>query len=247
MATLAPYQRIARSLRDQIVGGVYKPGAALPSVREITAEEETSKATVEKALRILKDEKLIESHAGVGLVVTEHTRVNAPRDMFLRTTGLSQGIRLPNEKTEFKYVGYNKAPRQLAPLLNVAFRADVLSRTRIIKRSGTPIMMASSWYPKEYEEVAPKLLKRESIPEGTPKYVAEQLGTTLGKGNDRISMDRLPPDVAWDLEVAPDDQVLYIENQVLSTDGRVIEVGAYHLVQGHDVRYDYELMHEESE
>lgn len=242
---LAPYERIARSLRDQIIGGVYAPGTTLPSVRTLQDDEQTSKATVEKALRVLKDERLIETQPGVGLTVIENTRADTPRDMFLRTTGLAADIRLANEKSEYRHIGLNDAPAPLAPLLGVPKFSQVVHRSRVIYRSGSPIALATSWYPLEYREQAPKLMKRDRIPEGTPLYIANAIGATLDKGHDRISTDLLDPRSAHDLRMAAGDTVLYIESKVIATDGRIIEVGAYHFAQGVDVEYDYELLHEE--
>ncbi len=241
--TLAPYERIARSLRDQIVGGVHAPGEMLPSVREIQAEEGTSKATVEKALRVLKDQNLVETRPGSGLVVVDHTRVNTPRDMFLRTTALAEDIRLPNEKSEYRHVGLNNAPGPVAELLEVPKNSKLVTRARIIKRSERPIMLATSWFPLEYRELAPKLVESDRIPQGTPKYVAECLGTGLARGHDRITIDVLDQKAALWLGQADGDRVLYIESKVVSTDDRTLEVGVYHLIPGLDVEYGYELVH----
>ena len=242
---LAPYERIARSLRDQIVGGVYEPGTLLPSVREIQGEEGTSKATVEKALRVLKDERLVETRPGAGLAVVAPAKIDTPRDMFLRTTALAGDIRLANEKSEYRHVGLNNAPAPVAELLDVPKNSKVVNRARVIKRSGRPVMLATSWFPLEYREIAPKLVKRDRIPQGTPKYVAECLGTNLAQGHDRITIDQLDPQAAFELGQSDGDRVLYIENKVMSSDGRLIEVGVYHMIPGLDVEYDYELMHEE--
>lgn len=239
---IAPYQRVARMLRDQIVGGVYQPGDALPSVRQVMEQEGISKATAEKALRMLRNDGLVETRPGVGVVVRDNKRVNAPRDMFLRTTGLAEDIRLKNEQSEFLHVGYNDAPPKIADALGIAHGAKAVCRQRLIRRSGNTIMFATSWFPYEYGEQAPKILERERIPNGTPKYVAECLGKQLSKGTDEIQSVRVDYDSASALGVAPGSPALMITSQVTATDGTLIEYGGYTMRELHTVSYDYELL-----
>ena len=68
-AEIPPYQRIAKEIRDQIVAGVYAPGDRIPSTRELVDREGVAKATVDKVMRVLKEDHLVESKPGVGLVV----------------------------------------------------------------------------------------------------------------------------------------------------------------------------------
>ncbi|MGI5398091.1 GntR family transcriptional regulator [Streptomyces sp. CA-135486] len=63
------YEYVAARLRDGISGGQYRAGKLLPRQRELVDIFGVSRATVAKALDLLKDEGLIESRQGSGMWV----------------------------------------------------------------------------------------------------------------------------------------------------------------------------------
>lgn len=69
----AGYVRIARELRDRITAGAdgYRPGDQLPTLPELSAAYRVSEPTVRQALRILREEGLIETRARAGTRVRE--------------------------------------------------------------------------------------------------------------------------------------------------------------------------------
>lgn len=241
---MAPYQRIARSLRDQIVGGVIAPGERIPSTRELVDREGVAKATIDKAMRVLREDGLVEPVAGVGLMVKHHSRVDAPKDMFLRTQGVTPKMRLPNERSEFRHAGYDQASERVATALGVPKFSPVVIRSRLIRRSETPTYIATSWFRAELGELAPKLLVNEPIPEGTANYVQAATGSKLTKGRDIVSIDRLDVKLGWELAVGRDEPVLFVQSCWYDSDGDVVEFGAYHIVEGRELSYEYELTNE---
>jgi GntR family transcriptional regulator len=64
-----PSRQVAAYLRAQIQAGVLPPGAPLPSILRLSQEHEVATNTIRKALRILKDEGLIETVIGYGTFV----------------------------------------------------------------------------------------------------------------------------------------------------------------------------------
>jgi len=66
------YERVAAELREAIFSGSLRPGAPLPTERELTASFGVSRATVRDALRALKSEGLVCSN-GTRTVVAEGT------------------------------------------------------------------------------------------------------------------------------------------------------------------------------
>lgn len=241
MDETAPYKRIAKELRDQIVAGVFKPGDLIPSTRELVEQEGVAKATVDKAIRNLKDDHLVESRPGVGLVVREHKRVDGPKDMFLRSTGLSQDIRLPNQKSTFLHCGLNDLPKEVAAAMDLPAFSKAVQRMRRIERSGSVVNLATSWYPPEFADLAPRLTKRQRIANGTPSYLAETLGRTLAQGIDTVEAQHADAFLVEHLHVQPDDPVLYISSRLTDTEGRLIEYGVYHYRTNAQVSYQYGL------
>jgi DNA-binding GntR family transcriptional regulator len=65
------YERIADELRTGIRGGKYAPGSRLPSKSELKAAHGTSDGPVNEAIRILRDEGLVETRQGSGTFVCD--------------------------------------------------------------------------------------------------------------------------------------------------------------------------------
>lgn len=242
MTEMPPYKRIAKTIRDQIVAGVYGVGDRIPSTRELVETEGVAKATVDKVMRQLKDDDLVESRPGVGLVVKDHKRVDGPQDMFMRSTGLGKNIRLPGEKSILLYCGLNDLPKQVAEAMDLPPYSKAIQRFRRIERNGHPICLCSSWYPPEYAEIAPKLLEAKRIPQGTPSYLAECLGVTISEGSDTAEAHEADATLAEELGLTLRAPVLAIASRLTSPDGRLLEYGVYQYRARAQVSYRYSLI-----
>lgn len=64
------YRQLAAILRKRIENGELPPGRPIPSKRALRQEHGVSGQTVDKAVRILKDEGLVRTVPGLGLFVT---------------------------------------------------------------------------------------------------------------------------------------------------------------------------------
>ena len=65
------YRQLANILREQIASGQVPPGRRLPSKLSIRQQWGVSQNTTERALKLLRDEGLIETSLGRGLFVTQ--------------------------------------------------------------------------------------------------------------------------------------------------------------------------------
>ena len=65
------YRQLANILREQIASGQVPPGRRLPSKLSIRQQCGVSQNTTERALKLLRDEGLIETSLGRGLFVTQ--------------------------------------------------------------------------------------------------------------------------------------------------------------------------------
>jgi GntR family transcriptional regulator len=63
--------QIAADMRAKIEAGEYSADVALPSIEKLAEEYGVATGTVQRALRILKQEGLIESQPGYGTFVAE--------------------------------------------------------------------------------------------------------------------------------------------------------------------------------
>ena len=68
---LPPYRRVAAALRDKIESGELLPGEQIPPVPQLTETYGVSRNTALRALRVLRDEGLIEVQQGWGAFVAE--------------------------------------------------------------------------------------------------------------------------------------------------------------------------------
>jgi len=64
------YSRVAAELRREIAEGVVKPGARLPPARDLAAVMGVNQNTMFRALRILRDEGILDFQRGRGISVS---------------------------------------------------------------------------------------------------------------------------------------------------------------------------------
>lgn len=69
---LPPYLRLAAGLRRKIEQGELLPGEQVPSLDRLASDYRVSRATAQKAIKILIDEGLIETRPRWGAFVAEH-------------------------------------------------------------------------------------------------------------------------------------------------------------------------------
>jgi GntR family transcriptional regulator len=91
------YSRVAAELRREIAEGEVKPGARLPPARDLAAVMGVNQNTMFRALRILRDEGILEFQRGRGISVSG----NAP--------GLSDVVSRCRELLGYSiHLGYKK-------------------------------------------------------------------------------------------------------------------------------------------
>jgi GntR family transcriptional regulator len=64
-----PYLQLAAILRKKIESGEIPPGRAIPSLTALEAEYELARDTIRKAIKVLRDEGLVETVVGMGIFV----------------------------------------------------------------------------------------------------------------------------------------------------------------------------------
>jgi len=69
MPMLPPYERVAADLREKIAAGEYPPGTLLPSRAALRHLYAVSDTVLDKAMAMLRREKLTETVAGIGVYV----------------------------------------------------------------------------------------------------------------------------------------------------------------------------------
>ncbi|MCO1338365.1 GntR family transcriptional regulator [Kocuria polaris] len=153
-------QRILAGLREWISSA--PAGAQLPSTRTLVAQYEASPVTVQKALRKLTEQGLVESQPGVGTFVRT-VRTSRPHDYAWQTTALgSPQQRLPQISAAMRtapndvislHAGY--PDKELLPerLVRAAFARTGRSEAAVSRPPAAGLPDLQSWFAAELGQV----------------------------------------------------------------------------------------------
>ncbi|MEU0844435.1 GntR family transcriptional regulator [Streptomyces sp. NPDC005962] len=178
--TQLKYEQIADHLRARITEGEFGPGDLLPSGRELTAQFGVSRATVVKAMDVLRNDGVVVARQGAGFTVVE-TPVARPAGRRRTTDRVTEG-------RPFKRLGAptKEAPSsQIADAMGLPEGAHALRRARLVLLDeGDPYTLVAAWFPMDVADACPRLGMKGPIAEGTTNYVARCIGRTPVKGVD---------------------------------------------------------------
>jgi GntR family transcriptional regulator len=235
MAIDAPrpeYMQVADALRAAIEAGEWEPGALIPPEPELATRYGTTRATVNRALSILRAEGLIRPRQGRGTTVRplpvlrrdgagrqrrearEEGQARGAFDAEIRRHGLE-----PRTDADVRQVS---APAGIAELLGVEEGAMVLARRREMYASGEPVQMATSYIPLDIAEGTP-IAEQDTGPGGIYSRFAE-LGHDPVAFGETVRIRRPADDEARFLGMDLDQRVIAIRRTAATAEGRVIEV-----------------------
>lgn len=123
LAAAAPYHRVKRFLKAELAQGRWRPGALMPSEAELVAQFGVSRMTVNRALRELQTEGLIDRVQGVGTFAAQLYRVSST--LTIRDLHEEIEARGHRHHAEVHLTREERAPRELAQQLGLAIGAPV--------------------------------------------------------------------------------------------------------------------------
>jgi DNA-binding GntR family transcriptional regulator len=139
------YAQVIDELRRRIESGEYPPGSLLPSEHQLSEEFGMVRATVVRALRLLRDDGWIETQQGKGSYVRGRPALadlNAQRpgeDALNRDEADEAGDPIET--------GTATPPPRIAALLGLAADAGVIARRRLVRLDGGPSELVTWWVP----------------------------------------------------------------------------------------------------
>ena len=215
------HEQIAAELRDQILSGDLAPGTQIPSTAQLVARFDAANATIQRALRNLKDEGFLDSRVGKGVYV------RAARPFVVDVAAY-----LP-PGDGFRYDLLDVAT--VTPPHDVAIALRLLSddgtavcRRRILRHDGVPVELSASYYPADLVAGTP-LARPGKVRGGAPTVLAD-LGMPERAFTDRVSA-RQPTTEEVNLLELPDGVPILRQLRTVLTDGnRPVEVSV--LVKG---------------
>ena len=218
------YLQIANHLRDLIIRGELEPGDEVPSERVITEEWKVSRPTATRALAALRVEGLVEARQGSGTYVRRQPALyRRARDRYTRARATGK-IYTAGEWAKIVDAGVQGAPADVALALEIEPGSDAIARRRITHEGDAPVEVSTSWFRREVGQVAPLLLERERIKEGTVAYVERSTGRRAVTATDRVTA-RLATERERQELAIPDGvaAVLLVHHTTFDVDGEPIE------------------------
>lgn len=175
---VAAYARIAEDLRGKITSHDIKPGGQLPSELELRSQYNASRNTVLDAIKLLKDEGLVETRPGQGWFARVRIApfVNAidwtDDDAIAQAKALGRSPRATPPT-----VNLQAASPEIAGRLHVPPGAEMIVRCQEWLLDEVPWKLQAVWCSKaHFDAGARQLLVAENIAEGLGAYLQHELG-----------------------------------------------------------------------
>jgi len=220
------YRQIAKDLRAQVESGKLGPGQQLQTEIELRDHYTASRNTIRDAIKLLIAWGLVETRPGQGTFVVQKI------DPYVTTlTGSAKVPRLYGEVDDSAageiaggaggerlffstdpQVEIQKAPADVAGLLEIAEGSQVISRHQKRSIDGTPYSMQTSFYPMGFVlKGADRLIQADDIAIGTMKYLEQTLGLKQVGYRDWITVRTADSTEAAFFSLPPDGQVSVFE------------------------------------
>jgi GntR family transcriptional regulator len=223
-------ERIAAEIRKAIMSGEWEPGCRVPTNGELRAQFATSNVTVQRALQILKDEKLLEGKTGVGVFVRSEGAQTITPAHYIAPSEPGQPYRWLTEAAKRQQVGKYRMlevaevvpPVEVARALRLEEGQTAMLRSRVGFLNDQPAELVHSYYPLELAR-GTRLADRRLIPGGSPAVLLE-LGYPTRSQDDAVGARPATTDEYEALEIPRDVPVLEVFRVVYSDDEKPIEV-----------------------
>ncbi|GAB2828237.1 GntR family transcriptional regulator [Streptomyces daliensis] len=240
------HQRIAADLRDEIMSGDLAPGAKLPSTAQLKERFGASNATVQKALQLLKDERLVLGRAGAAVTVREHRQRTMRPASYMAPAASGEPYRWLSEaeklggraRSKLLDVGEARPPADVAAALGLPESGAALLRAQLLMIDDEPVELVKSFYPLEIAR-GTEVMSRRRIKGGTPTLLAD-LGYPPRLSVDRVSA-RVPTQEEFRVLRLPSDLPVLRTLRVVFTDDDVPIEATVMAKAGHlyELRYEF--------
>jgi GntR family transcriptional regulator len=226
------YRQLADLIRAAIEQGEYPPGSELPAEDQLASLHGVSRATVNRAVLILRGEGAVRVVRGRGTVVRELPVLRrdgiARQRADLREADAARGAfqaelaRLGLSARSEVDVAEQVPPAEIASLLGIGPGALAVTRQRRMYGNGVPVQLALSYLPHEIA-AGTRLMDADSGPGGIYSRLAE-LGHAATGFSESVRI-RLPDSAEAAFLVLDAEQRVFAIRRIASTAaGRVVEV-----------------------
>jgi len=210
------YLQVKDMLVQRIIGGTWKPGAAIPNEIELSRELGISVGTVRKALDEMEGERLILRRQGRGTFVIDQTSDEcANRFSNIRD---AEGSRISGDIQRCELISAS-ANEDEARMLNLIAGEPVFRINRVRTNKGAPFMVEQSTMPQSGFAG----LTQEAALSPSIVVLAQNYRILLTRAEEKVSVTTASIDVAANLKVAEGTPLLKLDRVIFAIDGRPIE------------------------
>lgn len=230
MAQKPAYQRIAEDLRSRIVSGEYQPGSALPTLPELETLYGASGGTIRNAIKILREEGLVDTRTSSGTLVRTKPAVHRlaadryrPKPEPATAYTADENITWTEYRLDKRFE-QTPATAELAELFGCDEGELLLARHFRFYNDDIPTQLSISYV--RWSDVAGSRVAdpvHEPWPGGTIAQMAS-LGIVVTEVREAMSAGMPTPAEAEALRLPGGTPVLRWTRRMLTAEGRVVEV-----------------------
>lgn len=215
------YLQVARTLKEEIVGGIYMVGSLLPTEEELCKRFSVSRYTVREALRLLRDDGLVTSRQGAGTVVIPPRPAGSDIHQVMSINDLlayGAGTRLVVESIRTVQIDTKLATRTGLP---VGEEWLEVCGYRHAAETETPLSRAEFYINREFAAVG-RLLQHNT---GSIFALIENMfGVSIAEVHQQISATLIAPALAAHLKARDGSAALEVRRTYKTADGRIAQV-----------------------
>jgi GntR family transcriptional regulator len=215
------YLQVARTLRKEIVDGVYPVGSRLPTEQQLCERFEVSRYTIREALRRLRDDNLVASRPRAGTLVVPRPAANSYAQDVMSINDLlafAAGAQLAIESNAMVTVGADLAARTG---LRAGTEWLAVRGTRRAAGADAPICTTEYYINRAFAAVG-RLLHRHTGP--IFPLIEDLFGVSIVEVHQEISAVPVTPELAEALAVDAGTAALEMLRTYKTSDGAVAQV-----------------------
>ncbi|MBH0006240.1 UTRA domain-containing protein [Psychrobacter sp. SWN149] len=235
--TIPAYQRIKNAILDNIHSGKWQAGNAISTEMALAEEFGVSRMTVNRALKELSEERVLERRQGSGTFVAQQQFNHT----FVEVRNIAEDLKSANRDYEAQVVSKRAITADMlddelrrkfgidegsAPILAHANDSDtaVLYEVKIIHfADGQPIQFEERWVDAKK---VPKFIDQDFSVVNTSDYLIAK--SPLERGSYTIRALAAPDEIARFLQIAPQSPTLVLRRQTYSAGQVVTFVKMWH-------------------
>ncbi|OMC22787.1 GntR family transcriptional regulator [Mycobacterium sp. SP-6446] len=221
------YLQVARTLRKEIVDGVYPVGSQLPTEHELCERFAVSRYTIREALRRLREDNLVSSRPRTGTLVVPRPSSDSYVQHVMSINDLlafAAGTHFAIESVAMVTIDDELAPRTglTAGEQWLTVRGYRLADGGEPAGSSESALCRAEYYINRAFAAVGRLLQRHDGP--IFPLIEDLFGLSIVEVHQEIAAELIPAELAGGLDVEPGTPALQVRRTYTTSDGQVAQV-----------------------